>query len=154
MPDHRRGFVRRGEGIQPPDINLANAYRSKRDEPTVIFTPAIQRLLVDTARKTGEHLDATIHAVATEPTHAHVLVSWSHDRDWKSMRASIRSALSRGLNEQVEKRNWFADSPSRKHVRDYEHFDYLMLTYLPKHGGAKWFRDFDVQAAKCRMKKN
>lgn len=153
MPDHRRGFVQRGKGIQPTNEDLANSYRRHRDEPAVSFTAPIQRLLVDAARAAGDHLEATVHAVATEPTHLHVLVSWDHERDWKSMRASIRSAMSRRLNEQVERRNWFADTPSRKRVRDREHFDYLMLTYLPKHHGAKWFSDADVQAAKRRKNK-
>ena len=42
------------------------------------------------------------------------------------------------LNEQIAGRTWFSDSPSRKRVRDHEHFDYLVLSYLPSHDGLSW----------------
>ncbi len=78
------------------------------------------------------------------------LIHWRHGREWKSVRASVRSALSRGLNERFGKRDWFADTPSRKRVRDHEHFDYLLLSYLPRHGGAYWFREASVGEAESR----
>ena len=118
---------------------MADAYRRRQQASAVTFDAARQRVMVDTARHSGEHIDATVYAVATEPTHTHVLVSWKHERTWRSMRASIRSSLTRRLNEQFGKREWFSDSPSRKRVRDREHFDYLVSAYLPRHGGAKWF---------------
>ena len=68
------------------------------------------------------------------------------------MRASIRSALTRALTEAFGKRKWFSDTPSRKRVRDQEHFDYLILEYIPKHKGITWVREQDQQAALKRKR--
>ena len=68
------------------------------------------------------------------------------------MRTSIRSALSRALNKQFGSRGtegWFSDSPSRKRVRDQEHFDYLVLEYLPGHSRS-WVGEKDRVAAESR----
>lgn len=66
------------------------------------------------------------------------------------MRASIRRALSTKLNQRFERRDWFADSPSRKRVREHEHFDYLMLSYLPDHRGAMYCNESDLLHAQQR----
>ncbi len=119
-------------------------------QQTIEFSADMQRILVAAARESGIHLKATIHAVATEPTHVHVHLSWKHDRLWKSMRSSIRSAMSRSMNAAFTRRDWFASSPSRKRVRSYSHFDHLMLTYWPKHRGLVWRREQSVRAAERR----
>ncbi len=140
MPDRPQGYVHRTNGLQPRNQAMAEKYRQRQREPVVAFTPQMQALLVETARAAGGFIAATVHAVATDPTHVHVLVSWRDEgRTWKSARASIRSAMSRKLNETYERRTWFADTPSRKQVKDRAHFDHLVTTYLPKHRGVVWF---------------
>jgi REP element-mobilizing transposase RayT len=116
----------------------------------VLFAAVQQDLLIEAVLGTGAPLDATIHAIATEPTHIHVLVSWAHSRTFRSMRASIRGAMTRVLNERFGKRTWFSDSPSRKRVLDHEHFDHLILEYLPSHRGVTWTCARDVAAAERR----
>jgi len=150
MPDHRRGYVHRQGGLQPPDAAMGQAYRRNQREPKAVFTPAIQSVLVEAARGAGDFLTAKVHAVATEPTHVHVLVSWRHERTWKSMRTSLRSAMTRALNARFSKRTWFADSPSRKRVRDRAHLDHLLLEYLVQHGGVTWLNASDVARARQR----
>ncbi|HEX3599315.1 MAG TPA: hypothetical protein VHU84_04190 [Lacipirellulaceae bacterium] len=76
--------------------------------------------------------------MATESTHLHVLVSWTLDRKWDVVRAKLRESLSRRLNREVGRRLWFSKSPSRKRVKDRQHFNYLVEVYLPKHSGWKW----------------
>jgi REP element-mobilizing transposase RayT len=152
MPDHPRGYVHRQHGLQASDLHIAAHYRFRQKSAAVLFGNAAQRLMIETAREAGPHIDATVHGVAVEPTHIHVLVSWQHARTWESMRASIRSALSRALNHEFGNRGregWFSDSPSRKRVRDHEHFDYLLLEYLPDHG-RWWISDKDGLAAQSR----
>jgi REP element-mobilizing transposase RayT len=149
MPDHPRGYVHRQHGLLPSDADMAEYYRHFRDVDVVNFTDAMQALLIDTAQKAGAFIEAIVHAVATESTHIHVLVSWKGRREWKSIRASIRTALSRMLNEKFGNRDWFTDGSSRKRVRDHEHFDYLILEYLPKHSQC-WVRQEDRIAAEKR----
>jgi len=150
MPDHVRGYVRRGRGVLPTDEAMAAAYRAKQKEPMTKFGPDEQAVLVEVARAAGEYLGAVVHAVACEPTHVHVLVSWDHDRPWKAMRTSIRWALTRALNKALGKRTWFSDSPSRKRVRGWPHLDYLVLWYLPSHDGRTWARERTVALAQQR----
>ncbi|MEO0965651.1 MAG: hypothetical protein AAFY08_11070 [Planctomycetota bacterium] len=138
MPDHRRGYVRRGQGVLPSDPQMAGHYRAAQHEPVAIFDRRCQSHLIEAARDTGLHLSADVHAIACEPTHVHVLISWATDRSWKSMRSSVRRAMTVRLNEQIARRTWFSDSPSRKRVRDHKHFDYLVLSYLPTHDGLSW----------------
>jgi hypothetical protein len=149
MPDHARGYVHRIDGLLPPDPNMAAYYRLNQKNPTVRFDESMQHVMVETARNTGEFIKAIVHGCAMENTHLHVVVSWEHDRDWKSMRASIRSAISRALSAKFCKREWFSDSPSRKRVRNHEHFDFLMLVYLPEHS-THWVRDDDRENATKR----
>ena len=150
MPDHRHGFVRRGQGVQAPDRSLAKLYRDKQRLPAVVFTPPMQDTVARTLSDAGRFIDATVHGVSVDPTHVHVLVSWKHDRVWKSMRRSLRTAASKALNAAHGRRDWFADQPSRKCVRSAEHFDYLLLEYLPKHGGVVWRRAISVDKAQQR----
>jgi hypothetical protein len=82
--------------------------------------------------------------VATEPTHVHVLVSWSSDRTWQVVRAKLRESLTRRLNREIKRQEWFSKSPSRKRVKDQAHFDYLVGEYLPKHSGLKWSEERGV----------
>jgi len=79
-----------------------------------------------------------VRAVGTDPTHVHVLVSWRDDWKWERLRDGLRTSLTRRLNKQFEKRNWFVDGASRKQVSKREHYDYLVETYLPDHPGWKW----------------
>jgi len=140
MPDRPRGFVRRGKGILPPDKKLAYQYEKNATETPVQFQQEQQHALIRRALTAcSDHLSARCHGISTDSTHIHILMSWKSQRSWKSMRSSIKSALSRQLNTQFGRRTWFAESASRKQVRDREHFDYLMLKYLPNHRGQQWY---------------
>lgn len=47
MPDHRRGFTRRKEGIVPQNEKLAKAYKKAAKEEKVAFSESMQRALID-----------------------------------------------------------------------------------------------------------
>jgi len=138
MPDHPRGYVQRGKGILPPDQDMAERYRGNLKQKIVRFDVAIQRRLIEGALEACECQQVECHFVATEVTHIHVLVSWKTDRTWQLVRKQIRSNITRLLNKDVCRQAWFSKSPSRKQVKDQEHFDYLVSSYLPKHSGLKW----------------
>lgn len=148
LPDHPRGYAHRTYGLQPSDSHMACYRANMRSEP-VEFDDQMLMLLMDTSFHAGQFIDAVVHGCGADSTHIHVLVSWTHDREFASMRASIRSAMSRAMNQTFGKREWFADFPSRKRVRDHEHFDYVVLEYLPKH--RRWrVREEDRMAAERR----
>jgi REP element-mobilizing transposase RayT len=150
MPDRPQGYVHHTRGLQQRDEHIAAAYRRNQRESTAIFDEHVQRIIIDAALQTQQHLDIIVHAVSTEPTHAHVLLSWSHERDWLSLRESIKTAISRALSAKVAKRTWLCKNASRKHIRDQRHFDHHMFRYFPKHAGVKWFHEQDIKAARRR----
>ena len=43
MPDHRRGYTRRGEGYQPTDEEMARHYRENSKSDGVLFDEELQR---------------------------------------------------------------------------------------------------------------
>ncbi len=139
MPDRGEGFVRRGEGISPPDEELARQYEERAGENEVWFDENIQRLLIKETRIACEKQRYRGHCVATEPTHIHALVSWKDERPWLKIRTGLKTSLSLRLNHDVRRRaHWFVDSASRKQVKDEDHFNHLVRVYLPSHRGWKW----------------
>ena len=139
MPDREEGFVRRKEGILPPDEELAREYRGKAGENIVSFNARIQLLLIEETRVACEKQRYRGHCIATDPTHVHALISWPDERPWLKIRSGLKTSLTLRLNREVQRRqHWFVDSASRKQVKDEEHFDHLVTNYLPSHRGWKW----------------
>ena len=138
MPDREQGFVRRGEGILPANTALAQRYRQRATQAEIHFDDASQKLLIEAVIEGCECRGLRLHFVAAETTHFHVLVSWSTEQAWKTVRTGLKSSLSRRLNRELGRKRWWADGSSRKQVNDQDHFEYLVGTYLPKHKGWKW----------------
>jgi len=129
--DRSSGYVRRGEGILPPDEDTADLYNRQAKHDPTYFDDDIQQHLIDAVLTACEYQNLRLHAAATEPTHIHILVSWDYERDWKIVRAKVRESLTRHLNKvypERKKRNrpWFSRGGSRKRVRDRDHFNYLL----------------------------
>jgi REP element-mobilizing transposase RayT len=142
MPDEDDGFVRRGEGRLPQDTKVASQYRNRMLANAILFDDSQQQLLINEVHTASKHQDFRVHFIATEPTHIHTLVSWrDEDRPFEKFRASIRQSLSRRLSMVFGKRQWLSDGGSRRRVSNQEHYDYLVCTYLPDHGGWKWSED-------------
>ena len=138
LPDRGQGYVRRGKGILPPDAELAGRYRRDARESAVTFDAVIQRVLIEELLVAERFQKFRLETAGTDPSHLHVLVSWRDDRGWDQLRNSIRSSLTRRLNMEFGRREWFVEGASRKHVKTKEHFDHLVTTYVPDHPGWKW----------------
>ena len=144
MPDHNRGYVRRKEGVISTDVRMAVCYRRNMKHEAVRLDHAIQQVLIEAAIEAFPIQSIRGHGIATDATHLHVLVSWTTDRTWQVARRQLRGSLTRRLNAEFERRQWFSKQPSRKRVKDRRHFDYLMDIYLPRHQGLKWREDRGV----------
>jgi len=138
--DRPQGFVLRGKGIQPPNPTLARKYDARATQPKTVFTERHQRTLIGIAWDACEQRDWRLHGIATDPTHLHLLVSWSTFQPWKQVRSKLKNLMSWALSKefQAKGRNWFVRCASRKRVKDQRHFDYLMSVYLPNHPGLSW----------------
>jgi REP element-mobilizing transposase RayT len=104
----------------------------------VEFTEDQEKTMIAEVHVAAGKQSFRVHYVATEPTHVHILVSWKDDRPFEKLRASIRQSISRRLGRDDGRRTWLSEGGSRRKVSSQEHFDYLVTTYLPNHGGWKW----------------
>jgi len=103
------------------------------------FDEAQQLTIIDELRVAAGFQAYRVHYVATEPTHIHVLVSWKDEAVFfTKFRAGIRQSVTRRLTREFGQRHWLSEGGSRRKVFTQEHFDYLVQTYLPRHGGWKW----------------
>lgn len=144
MPDHKRGYTKRGEGYQPTDPEMARKYEDRAKHDETIFNHEIQRALIEEAMIAAEHQRFRLHAGAGEPTHVHHLVSRTDSREWIKVRTSLKSSLTRRLSAlshtlfegQIVLK--LSRGASRKRVEDEAHFNYLIKTYLPRHDGVFW----------------
>ena len=137
MPDRAQGYVRKGQGILPPDPAQASRYRARQNENEALFDAVVQSLCIEECIATATHRRFRLHGVATEPTHLHVLLSWPDERAYDELSRGLRESISRRLNAHLRRR-WLEAGGSRKQVRDQPHFDHLRNVYLPKHHGWKW----------------
>ncbi len=138
--DRPQGFVLRGKGIQSPNEPLARQYDARASQSEAAFSERHQRTMIWIAWDACERRDWRLHYSATDPSHAHVLVSWREFQPWEQVRAKIKNLMSWALGKEfeVKGRNWFVGGASRKQVENQRHFDYLMNVYLPKHSGLSW----------------
>jgi len=137
LPDRPQGYVHWSHGLQPQNVTLAQCYQREQKESSAVFDTSIQRLLIDQLELAAPLARFRLHAVATDSTHIHVLVSWNDPRNWKRLRRSIRHGLTTRLNEE-RRRTWFSRGGHAKQVESQQHFDQLVGAYLPNHKGWKW----------------
>ncbi|MEM6329574.1 MAG: hypothetical protein AAF790_04930 [Planctomycetota bacterium] len=141
MPDRRQGYVERGGGIQATSQRLAEKRRSLMTQPPMVFGAGVQRRLVDRFVSICQEEGYRPHAAASDPTHLHLLVSWTdHDKPVKRIGSRIKNLLALHLSRASGQigRKWFSKGASRRQVQDRRHFQHLVTRYLPSHRGVFW----------------
>lgn len=145
MPDNPLGYVRRGEGILPPDAIMAQHYTKAARADEVAFDHTMQRVIVHAVRESCAHHAWRLHYACTTSTHAHILISWRGFFDWKRVSNTLKRRIGIALSKAFNRKGpWLSRGQSAKRVKDQAHFDHLMTTYLPNHRGASWREDLDA----------
>lgn len=139
-PDHPRGFTQQENGVLPPDRNMAEQYRANAKFEPVCFEVTLQRVLIVGCHDICIRRNWRLHAVGSDPTHAHYLISQRGYFDFVPVRDKLKNLLSLFLGRATGAtgRHWFAGGGSNRRVEDRKHFDHLMETYLPKQRGLFW----------------
>jgi REP element-mobilizing transposase RayT len=141
LPDRPRGYVRDGE-ILPPDEQMAAWYRRDARGEAVTFCDHMQATIVRAVRQTCDTFGWRLHQARAIPTHVHTIVSWREFVSYREVGKKLKQQMGRSLSLLLDRPGpWFVRGFSHKRVTRREHFDYLMLEYLPKHGGAFWRED-------------
>ena len=85
-PDRPKGYVRHGQGILPSDSEMAQVYRSRATHDTVFLNTEHQQAIITRLVEAVTCINCRLHAVATDKSHVHVLVSWRGERTWQQNR--------------------------------------------------------------------
>jgi hypothetical protein len=142
MPDHPRGYTRRGVGVVPPNEKMNQRYveRSKFDE--LEFDSALQNLVVDAIAEVCSNLKTDLYYAVAVSTHAHAVAECANVDPLKlhdTMKRIIGLKLARFCG--VEGRTWLSRGRDLKPVRDVKHLEHLLYVYLPGHHGATFIAD-------------
>ena len=139
-PDHPRGYVRRNEGILPPDPEQAKRYDARAKQEPVTFDTAVQQVLIRGAIDICTRRRWRLHAVGTDPSHVHLVVSWRAYFPYSEVMRQLKNVLSYLLGLQIgpRGRRWFVRNGSHRRVKDDRHLNHLVETYLPDHPGLFW----------------
>ena len=142
LPDNPKGYVERGKGVRPPNERMARLYRLAATHDEQVLSDHDQQLLVEEAQRACLHQGLMLHLVATEPTHVHVLVSWTSDKSFKRVQAAVKQSFTRALRaDRGDQRPIFSRGAGHTQIRDQAHFDHWMHEYGPSHTGWKWRAD-------------
>lgn len=137
--DRPQGYVRRDSGILPPDAEVAKAYDRDAVQEPASRKHEEQRTIASIVHDACSRRGWRLHAIASESTHAHLLVSRKSSTRSTVVCGKLKNLISRERNlGRAEKRRWLSRGASRKRIRDRKHFDHLVDGYLPKHAGLFW----------------
>ncbi len=139
MPDRKQGYVQQGKGILKTDEQMAQSYRLRQTQDVVTFNQSVQQCMIDALQENLSHSHYRLHAIATDSSHIHILISWQDQRSTAMLKSTVKQALTRHLNQSVQKQQWFSRKGSQKRVKDKQHFEYLMNIYFPRHKGLSWY---------------
>jgi hypothetical protein len=142
-PDHPRGYTKRGEGIHPPDTEMAEQYDRNAKQDAAIFDDQAQREILLLAHSICDEETWRMEAAGFDETHTHLILSWRKFNRWEEVGRRLKNLLSLKLNRlrNTPGRRWFVRGRSApRRVKDQSHFDYLLDEYLPSHPGLFWKR--------------
>ncbi|MFA7237781.1 MAG: hypothetical protein WC058_13035 [Phycisphaeraceae bacterium] len=113
MPDHKRGFVLRGKGIQKPDAKRASWYHTLAKHDRMVFSDARCGQIIDAVKEVCANKQWRLHGVVVVWTHLHLIVSWAAYADARRARAVIKKAITTWLRDATgEHRKWLSGGGS------------------------------------------
>src|SRR5579862_2305999 len=131
---HRCGYVEHGKGIKPPNSRLANLRDAIATQEPSSFKGDVQSAVIHHSYEICSTRSWRLHALGTETTHLHLLVSTVQFVRAVEIAAKIKNILSLLLNQSLNSpgRKWFVRGQSTKPVKARKHFDYLVTEDFPK----------------------
>lgn len=145
MPDRPEGYFKHGNSWQPPSSQSAKRYRDKMQKPAIEFDQDQQQAMLDELIKTQEFQQIELYAAAIDISHVHAVVAWKDDRDPTRIRSQLKSSMTRALNSNIGKRQWFVAKAGQNPVSDEEHLSRLVHEYLPKHALYWYYKSANEQ---------
>ena len=150
---HSRGYVQHNDGLQPASSELACWREAQANHPPARFDRDAQRALIEVTLAIVQEKQLRAHASVATQTHVHVVVSFRSPNCTcgNPKNHCNRGCAARGFAEEVivrmkrkmgqalakmngtSGRPYFSRGWDLTRVKDRQHFDFLIETYLPKH---------------------
>jgi hypothetical protein len=141
-PDNKRGYVRRGQGVLPPDPQMAKWYDNHARDEAVVFTRDLQILIIRATHDFCTRRKYRFHGAGNEDGHTHLVLSWRGYSDVKEIARRLKNIISKHLGEVTGiHRQWFSRGSKERPVRGMKHLLYLKTDYFPDHPGVFWWED-------------
>jgi hypothetical protein len=135
MPDRPEGYVRRREGLLPPDPEMARLYRQQARYSEISFSDGDAATLIAAAEVTCDEQGWFLYEFAVTSSHVHLLVGWRSEEQVDVVSNTLKRRFGAALSKLAGRPGpWFSRGASRRPVRNEPHFEYLQREYLPSHG--------------------
>jgi len=141
QPDHKAGWYQHGVRRKlAPSKGIARHRREVQRWPTVHFSVDEQSQILILVRDIGEKRNWRCHAVAINPTHMHMIVSWRSAHTAAVVRHTYKRLLGLRMARLRKQpgRQWFSEGGRPSRIKDHDHLSRLLDFYLPKQGGTLW----------------
>jgi hypothetical protein len=97
-----------------------------------------QNSVIDELIRAAASQEYRLHFVASDNARVSVVLSWHGARSSDALKRSIRRVLSRRLDREFKRRDWFSRRLSYRRVKDRKDFDHLVKAQLLGRDGWKW----------------
>ncbi len=150
--DDRSGCVQHDDGLKPPSERFARWRREHSGHEPAKFTAELQAILVGAAEQIATERQVTLRGSTAMATHAHELISFRSPActcgasehcsancpaliHAEAIFTRIKQKMGQALakNAGTRGRPWFSRGWCITPVRDRQHFDHHLETYLLKH---------------------
>ncbi len=139
--DHPRGYVRRGEpGIFASNTALGRYRRVLTHHQPYEFTELLQADLLLAGKEICGLNNWRLHAIGTDASHLHAVVSWSTNWEVAKVVAILKRKMSLRLGDRDGQtgRPRFSRGYSATRVRSADHLRQLLDSYLVSHHALFW----------------
>lgn len=109
-----------GTPLPEPDPELEALARRRMKQLPVRLTPAHRRCTVDAINDVAQRYNWTIHAIAAQSDHVHVVIT--APRIGQELRDALKAVAARALNKHFVKQNWWAGGGSCKYIYHHSYF--------------------------------
>ena len=109
-----------GAPFAPADPDREEAARERMNGEPVKLTVEQRRIVEDAIREVAARYGWTIHAIAPQSHHTHVVIT--ADREGEPLREALKAVASRALNKAFGHKRWWAEGGSAKYLWEWCYF--------------------------------
>lgn len=109
-----------GTPLPPTDAQREAEARERMTGDPVSLTIQQRKLVEEAIRALAARYDWTIHALAPQHDHTHVVITAF--REGQQLRDSLKAVASKALNKQFGHRKWWAENGSAKYLWERDYF--------------------------------